>query len=154
MSILDKFEEILEMSEYELNLVQINLEKKDNVTTKNLSLAIAKDCYGFKEVKKNTYEVIISVEILGIKSSYEESLEKFENIDEKRLIFNMKVAYKVSIDTKLQDEQLTNTSDCVNKYAWFVVYPTMKDLINNLGNRIGLPNINIPYNMSGDEDEC
>ena len=140
------------------NLINTDLKVKNDIIPGKLAIGIGKE---FSEVEKikDEFQVMITINLVGLKDieNIQKSNEDVLPTDD-NTFFELDITYKVilkkteGIINNIKREKLDN--DIVLKdFAWFLIYPTIKDSINYILNKVGIPNINIPYDIkTGDVD--
>lgn len=145
-----------EISEYELALMNINLDKKLEEIPREISIGFSVDHENLQEVNKHTYKSVVSFSMICCNTSEFQKdggvheLEVEDVYFELNLRYNVNLIFEESIKLDINDKE---TVKAINNCSWFVLFPTLRENVNMLSSKIGIPNIYVPYSISKETNE-
>lgn len=139
------------ISEYNINLMRVNLIREKEDIPKTIGIGIDMNFENLELLENNICKSKVSTSIICVKPDNLAQTKGPKDVKQEDIYFQLDFEHSVTIelDKKLKiDIEDEETVKSIKHYSWFVLYPTLRDSVNSLTSKIGVPNINIPYGIS------
>lgn len=136
------------IKQYSIELMSVEFEKEEQVLPDKIGLAVNMHYENIEKLPNNEFKVKV---FFGVIATDPDAMSKLadndkrvhkDDISDQDGYFFIQSFYNVNIETT---KKVTN--EALKEYAWIVLHPELKQSINSLLSRSGLPNINIPTNI-------
>ncbi|ELC8342868.1 hypothetical protein QYB73_002925 [Clostridium perfringens] len=138
--------------DYDITLKSLNMKNDLDELPEGMRIGIKTEFLNIKEENNNLIMpfsldlvgLIENVEEDSIERSLKDELEKPYDENDNDLAFKINVIYNLKLDfnEKLKEED-KNSSELKN-YAYFLLEPTLRELVASIGGKIGLPGLTLP----------
>ena len=141
--------------DYNINLKSLNMRNNLNELPEGIRIGIKRQ---FLNIREDNNKIILpfSLDLVGmfediknindieINKNLKEEIEKKYEENEENLAFKINVIYDLIIDTNGEINEEDKNSRDLKDYAYFLLEPTLKDLVASIGGKIGLPGLTLP----------
>lgn len=128
----------LNFDDYEIILKSLNIENNIKDVPKNLTIGMNHQFLN-KEKNGNDLFVPMALNILGGDGSNKTKEQLVENS-----LFKINIVYIVKFKMIDSNINIEEKEKIIERLAYFLVLPQMKEVVTSAGNKIGVPGLNIP----------